>query len=159
MEQQNDLSILWETTIELGYHLQLTYKDLFPEARNKICFNKYCALQKLFSNENSSGQWKETVFKLPLTAMGVTKENQHFLFQLGDIPVVDEFCVQKLSQLAFNIGQLTYRIGIEDPIYTLEMISFYKKNQMDQLTTYVDPELLSKIQISDELIVQIKALF
>jgi diketogulonate reductase-like aldo/keto reductase len=63
-------------------------------------------------------------------------EHQHFFLQLIRIPRNYPLELRRLCQIAYNLGQL--RAVYSDPIYTPEVKTYYYKNKLDNINSYVD---------------------
>jgi hypothetical protein len=74
-------------------------------------------------------------------------ERFHFVLQTARIPKNSHCSLQKIIQIAFNIGQ--YRSANKKDSYSLEVNKFITDNNLDKVESYID---LHVCKISDKLL-------
>jgi hypothetical protein len=63
-------------------------------------------------------------------------EHKHFFLQLIRIPLKYPLDLRRLCQIAYNLGQL--EAVYKDEIYTTDVKTYYEKNKLEDINSYVD---------------------
>jgi len=162
-----ELSELWEHVINIGYNVRktgadglaawqplkklfTTYKSnpplIFGERINRIL--KVGLVYTRIANDPDDEKVKVMIINADKSSIicDNTVESQHFFIQHFRIPIMlmgeekkeTEFSVLKLLQIAYNVGQYSADAENKENTYNPIIKQFYKDNQLNRLSTYID---------------------
>ena len=134
----NLLNELWNIIINYGYETRVKAKD---------GLERWNVIKKLFPEFALT--WKDSSKKIyqDLLDLGVIEEEtrlsheewerHHYLLQHGRIIKYNpEGSLVRLMQIAYNVGQ--FKAEQEKKNYPVKQLTYYKKNNLDNLTTYIE---------------------
>jgi hypothetical protein len=84
-------------------------------------------------------------------------EQHHFFVQHGRIPT-KEASLARLMQVAYNAGNMIYRVDNKPHIYTEPMLQAYSDLQLDQIHTYMNETGLELFGITDDMVKEVSKL-
>ena len=143
-----DVPLLWLHLVNVGYIVRKNgYDGLQMWQPFKELYSKYSSetfeisdkIKKL-SNDLSythDETHEDVTIKISNSILTNSKEQDHFIIQHFRIPIMldHKLPLVKLLQIAYNVGQA--KAEFEKGTYSEEITSFYKKNNLSELSTFV----------------------
>ena len=130
----SDLSNEWNSCVKYGKGVWLLPK---PEEHGQ---QNWQPLKIIYSQDKRIFQWKADFLKeWNLLNKLDNSGKEHFLRQLFRIPLEEEANMPRITQIAYNLGQLEGSNAlnfIEEKIPGT--IDNFKKYQLDKISTYID---------------------
>lgn len=155
-----DLESLWKFVITVGYTVRKNgcngfemwqplknyfsqyeisgFRDSFSPINQKI---KQLAERVRYMAHDKNHQDVEIM--IYNTRLNNSKETDHFIVQHFRIPMMSSSLpLVKILQLAYNIGQASAEF--ERGTYSEDIINFYKKNYLSDISTFIPSDLKNK---------------
>jgi len=163
-----NINELWKSIIDYGYSVRKItiqtnndfnigqkawqlLKDNFANYQfeiNNIKYDKLDCKNTLvveYMKKDDDEDHEEVKIKIDDIILDNKIETEHFFIQHYRIPITsnNKLSVQKLMQIAYNIGQ--FRANRENNIYIIKIIEYYDDNNLDKLETYIINSETTKI--------------
>jgi len=157
-----NINELWNSIIEYGYNIRKIsiqtnndfnigqkawqlLKDNFSNYEFEIDNKKHDKLDCInelkgeYIKSEDDKDHENVIIKIENIILDNTKEHEHFFIQHYRISktVDNKLSVQKLMQIAYNIGQYKATRDINNK-YDKEIIKYYEENNLDKIETYID---------------------
>jgi hypothetical protein len=151
---------LWNSIVEYGYNVrkiiiqtnnginigqkawQLLKDDFsnYDFEMDSIKYEKLDCINLLkgeYIKQDSDKDHELVQIKINDMTLNNTKEIDHFFIQHFRIAITvnNKLSVQKLMQIAYNVGQ--FKASRENNMYNSELVQYYDKNELDKLKTYI----------------------
>jgi hypothetical protein len=156
-----NINELWDSIIEYGYNIRKIsiqtkndfdigqkgwqlLKENFSNYEFEIDNQRYDKLDCInelkgeYIKSEDDKEHENVKIKIEDIILDNTKEHEHFFIQHFRISktVGDKLSVQKLMQIAYNIGQFKATKQFDNK-YNLKIINYYETNNLDKLETFI----------------------